>query len=255
MKKVLVVDDEETIRNAFQELIRTEGYDVLTAPDVPTALLLARQKQPDIILCDVMMPGGTGYDALRELRQDPQLAAIPFIFLTSLSARSDFRQGMQLGADDYLTKPCTRAELLGAISCRLSKQAVSLNGFLPNRSLLEQRTAERLMRVQGENQVACLSILLKRLRVYRAVFGSSFTVAALKIAYARIAESIAERDALLTIVAEDQIMIVLNYNSEHNPTDIIRIVSSSFTHPICVENRSEERRVGKECRSRWSPYH
>jgi diguanylate cyclase (GGDEF)-like protein len=123
MKKILVIEDEEFVRENIVELLDAEGFEVIGAEDGRMGLNLARAMVPDLILCDVMMPELDGYGVLTALRQDSILAAVPFIFLTAKAAKADLRQGMELGADDYLTKPFTRAELLGAIISRLKKQA------------------------------------------------------------------------------------------------------------------------------------
>lgn len=123
IKKILVIEDEEFVRENIIELLDAEGLDVIAAENGRIGLDLAKQQQPDLILCDVMMPELDGYGVLTALRQSSFLARIPFIFLTAKASKTDFRQGMELGADDYLTKPFTRAELLGAIASRVKKQA------------------------------------------------------------------------------------------------------------------------------------
>jgi two-component system, sensor histidine kinase and response regulator len=126
MKKILVVEDEQTIRESLLELLAAEGFSVVGAANGQAGVQLAQQHLPDLIVCDVMMPHLDGYQVLRSLRQHTATAAIPFIFLTARGTREDFRQGMALGADDFLTKPCTADELLTAIASRLDKQAVIL---------------------------------------------------------------------------------------------------------------------------------
>src|SRR5919202_4645167 len=123
MKKILVIEDEDFVRENILELLDAEGFEVMSAENGQIGIDLAKAMIPDLILCDVMMPGVDGYGVLTALRQDSLMASIPFIFLTAKAAKADFRQGMELGADDYITKPFTRAELLGAIASRLKKQA------------------------------------------------------------------------------------------------------------------------------------
>lgn len=123
IKKILVIEDEEFVRENILELLDTEGFEVIGAENGRIGLDLAKAMAPDLILCDVMMPDLDGYSVLTKLRQESAMASTPFIFLTAKAAKTDFRQGMELGADDYLTKPFTRAELLGAIASRLKKQA------------------------------------------------------------------------------------------------------------------------------------
>ncbi len=107
MKKILVIEDEEFVRENIVELLDAEGFEVIGAEDGRMGLNLAKAMVPDLILCDVMMPELDGYGVLTALRQDSILAAVPFIFLTAKAAKADLRQGMELGADDYLTTPFT----------------------------------------------------------------------------------------------------------------------------------------------------
>jgi len=123
MKKILVVEDEQSIRESLLELLEVEGFSVLGAANGSLGVQMAQQHLPDLILCDVTMPQLDGYQVLTSLRQHTETAAIPFIFLTARGTKENFRQGMELGADDFLTKPCTADELLVAIASRFDKKA------------------------------------------------------------------------------------------------------------------------------------
>ncbi|MGB7440060.1 MAG: response regulator [Coleofasciculaceae cyanobacterium] len=123
MKKILVIEDEQPVRENLMDLLDAEDFDVLAAGDGKAGVELAQQHRPDLILCDVMMPKLDGFGVLSSLRGNPDTAMIPFIFLTAKADKNDLRQGMELGADDYLTKPFTVVELLGAISVRFKKKA------------------------------------------------------------------------------------------------------------------------------------
>ena len=138
MVKILVIEDEVEIRSNLLELLDLEGYSVTGADNGMTGLLGAMQQMPDLIMCDVMMPELDGYDVLRALRQEPKTAAIPFIFLTALADKGDIRQGMVLGADDYLTKPFTRSDVLSAVASRLHKQAASQAQLVSLRHEIQQ---------------------------------------------------------------------------------------------------------------------
>ena len=124
MKRILVIEDDRSIREPLLELLELEGFSVLGAENGKIGVEQAQEHLPDLILCDVTMPQLDGYEVLRTLRQHTATAAIPFIFLTARGTKTDFRYGMVLGADDYLTKPCDANELLTAINSRFSKQAV-----------------------------------------------------------------------------------------------------------------------------------
>jgi EAL domain-containing protein (putative c-di-GMP-specific phosphodiesterase class I) len=123
MPKILVIEDEESVRENLLDLLEAEDFETVAAANGKIGLNMAMSEQPDLILCDMMMPELDGYGVLTALRQDPLTATVPFIFLTAKSAKSDFRQGMNMGADDYLTKPFTRNELLSAILHKLEKYA------------------------------------------------------------------------------------------------------------------------------------
>ncbi|MBB5396856.1 MULTISPECIES: response regulator [unclassified Mucilaginibacter] len=122
MKKILVIEDNSDIREGTAEILELSGYQVLKAVNGKAGVDLALSQRPDLILCDIMMPELDGYGVLYLLSKNPESAAIPFIFLTAKAERLDLRKGMEMGADDYLTKPFDDMELLHAIECRLQKQ-------------------------------------------------------------------------------------------------------------------------------------
>ena len=121
MKKILVIEDNPEVRENLEELLLLSNYEVLTAENGKIGADLAIQHQPDLILCDVMMPELDGYGVLRILGKRVETADIPFIFLTARADKSDFRRGMKLGADDYITKPFDDVDLLDAVEMRLKK--------------------------------------------------------------------------------------------------------------------------------------
>jgi signal transduction histidine kinase len=120
--KILVIEDEESIRENILELLEAENFEGMGAINGKVGIKLAIEKIPDLILCDMMMPEVDGHGVLKALRSEPLTATIPFIFLTAKADKVDIRTGMELGADDYITKPCTPQELLKAIAIRLEKQ-------------------------------------------------------------------------------------------------------------------------------------
>ncbi|HPU55974.1 MAG TPA: response regulator, partial [Verrucomicrobiota bacterium] len=132
MKKILVIEDEPEMRRNLATILRMEHFHPLSAENGRVGVELARKEKPDVILCDVMMPELDGYGVIAELRANPATAAIPFIFLTAKGEKPDVRAGMNLGADDYLTKPVTKADLLAAIRSRLERAAQQAAEFKPN---------------------------------------------------------------------------------------------------------------------------
>ncbi|MFN6479176.1 EAL domain-containing response regulator [Nostoc sp. DedQUE07] len=135
MPKILIIEDEEAVRENILDLLEAEDFETIAAANGRIGINLAISEVPDLILCDMMMPEIDGYGVLTALRQEPSTAIIPFIFLTAKSAKSDFRQGMDMGADDYITKPFTRAELLSAIMNRLEKYA-TLKRYLSSQTVI-----------------------------------------------------------------------------------------------------------------------
>src|SRR5262245_37036327 len=127
MKKILVIEDEPEMRRNLATVLRLEKFEPLTAEHGRAGVELARKEKPDLILCDVMMPQLDGYGVLQALRADAELALIPFIFLTAKGEKEDLRSGMNLGADDYLTKPVAKADLLRAIAARLLRSEQQAN--------------------------------------------------------------------------------------------------------------------------------
>ncbi|MDB6026394.1 MAG: two component transcriptional regulator, LuxR family [Verrucomicrobiales bacterium] len=122
MKKILIIEDEPEMRRNLSTILRLEKFNVLAAENGRVGVELAQREKPDVILCDVMMPELDGYGVLDALRADPDLVTVPFIFLTAKGEKTDVRGGMRMGADDYLTKPVAKADLLDAIRARLQRQ-------------------------------------------------------------------------------------------------------------------------------------
>src|SRR5262245_26156190 len=122
MHKVLVIEDEAPLREEIHDWLQFENYEVLEAADGVAGVELALKHYPDIIISDIRMPRLDGYGALLEIRSHAATTHIPFIFLTAKATREDIRTGMNLGADDYLTKPFTHKELLQAVQSRLEKK-------------------------------------------------------------------------------------------------------------------------------------
>lgn len=121
MARILVIEDEKPLRDEIAATLNYEGYDVAVAENGRNGVDVARQIGPDMVVCDITMPEMDGYGVLEELRKDQETQLIPFMFLTARADKSFMRQGMELGADDYLTKPFTRSELLSAIRARLDR--------------------------------------------------------------------------------------------------------------------------------------
>jgi two-component system, sensor histidine kinase and response regulator len=138
MTRVLVIDDEMMILENVLETLQLEGYEAFGAKNGLEGVEQAKRHLPDLILCDVMMPKMDGFTVLMHLRDEPATANTPFIFLTAKTDRADVRQGMELGASDYLTKPFTTTELIAAVKTQLEKHALLASAY--ENKLSEWRT-------------------------------------------------------------------------------------------------------------------
>jgi DNA-binding NarL/FixJ family response regulator len=169
MKKILVIEDEPEMRRNITALLRYHDFEPIAAENGRLGIEAARRARPDLILCDVMMPELDGHAVLQALQADTGLARIPFIFLTAKGEKEDLRSGMNLGADDYLTKPIANAELVRAIEARLrrSEQQAArefkpdFSSFQPLLQLgLTPRAAEALLWLaQGKTNADIATIL------------------------------------------------------------------------------------------------
>lgn len=150
MTKILVIEDETILRGEIVEWLTLEGYEAVSAEDGIAGVEAAFRTMPDLIICDITMPRLDGYGVLLEMHSNQATANIPFIFVTARASYEDIRRGMNLGADDYITKPFTRQELLGAISSRLEKKTAVEHRFQDEvqqlRSALEQEYEQRMLK-------------------------------------------------------------------------------------------------------------
>lgn len=121
MKTILLIEDNAEIRENLAEILELANYKVVTAPEGQTGVTLAVQHKPDVIICDIMMPILDGYGVIHMLQKNNDTVNIPFIFLTAKAERAEMRKGMELGADDYITKPFNSTELLNAVESRIKK--------------------------------------------------------------------------------------------------------------------------------------
>ncbi len=158
MKKILLIEDNKDVRENTAEILKLAQYNVITAKNGKEGVELAQKEKPDLIICDIMMPVLDGHGALHLLSKNEETSSIPFIFLTAKAERSDFRKGMEMGADDYLTKPFDDVELLNAIQSRLKKKdilkrefAKSIQGI--NEFMTEAKGMESLKKLSEERDV------------------------------------------------------------------------------------------------------
>ncbi len=163
MKKILLIEDNESVRENTAEILELTGYEVVTAENGKEGVAKAQAEPFDLVICDIMMPELDGYGVLHILNKNPKTSSLPFIFLTAKAERADFRKGMSLGADDYLTKPFEETELLNTIELRLNKadklkvgsepnseDAERFLGYASEEATLEELITERNTRAFGK---------------------------------------------------------------------------------------------------------
>ncbi|NJM26610.1 MAG: response regulator [Bacteroidia bacterium] len=132
MKRILLIEDNADVRENTGEILSLANYEVLTANNGKEGVERAQLELPDLIICDIMMPELDGYSVLHILSKNEKTSHIPFIFLTAKTEKSDIRRGMNLGADDYLTKPFDDTDLLNAIEARLKKHEMQSKTYEPS---------------------------------------------------------------------------------------------------------------------------
>ncbi len=164
MRKILLIEDNYEIRENTAEILELADYQVVTATNGKDGFEKALKEIPDLIICDIMMPVLDGYGLLHLVNKNEHLKSIPFIFLTAKTERSDFRKGMEMGADDYITKPFTDIELLNAVESRLKKienlneranSKQDLNDFfdeIKNENALEKLTHSEITNIHKKKQ-------------------------------------------------------------------------------------------------------
>ncbi|MEM9946205.1 MAG: response regulator [Cyanobacteria bacterium P01_D01_bin.36] len=151
-KKILVIEDETETRNIFLRCLAFESFEAIGAQNGTAGISMATQHQPDLVVCDIMMPDIDGYGVLTALRSQPITRAIPFIFLTAKVTMEELRKGMVLGADDYFTKPCTVEQFLEAIAARLTRQEALKHDYADSAQL--QLSPSQSLQLQGSQPPA-----------------------------------------------------------------------------------------------------
>ena len=166
MTTILVIEDELEIRANLVDLLELEDYTVVSADNGVNGIVGAFEHHPDLILCDVMMPEIDGYDVLQAIRQEPETALTPFIFLTALADKSDIRQGMLKGANDYLTKPFTRHDVIATVQAQLKRQSILAGKRAHQAEQIAELKAEiqQFRDVLSEDQAQLITELRSQLR-------------------------------------------------------------------------------------------
>jgi DNA-binding response OmpR family regulator len=148
--KILIIDDEKDLLEEITITLQHENFEVIKAYNGNEGIKLARQNKPDLILCDILMPGVDGFEVLRKLKKHTPPIIVPFVFITALADKINLRKGMECGADDYLTKPFTRKELLKAVNSRITKFS-ELEAYIDQKvEDIEQKVKDKLHALQKE---------------------------------------------------------------------------------------------------------
>lgn len=181
MYSILVIEDDPSICSNIELILQMEGFDVCIAADGRSGLAKVRDKRPDLILCDIMMPEMDGHTFLEVLKRDSNHAGISFIFVTALGDRADVRRGMSAGADDYLTKPFSAEELVAAVTSRLQRlETIRLHSgksaYQKEQAVLRQQISARereVLLLVGKGATSkeiaeCLGISLRTVEVHRS---------------------------------------------------------------------------------------
>ncbi len=261
MKKILVIEDEPSVRLNLLELLNAEGFDTSAAADGPAGLKLAQELHPDLILCDVMIPKLDGYGVLSAVREHPDTASTSFIFLTAKTDRSDLRQGMNLGADDYLTKPFRRADLLVAIDTRLKKQGVVIERYtaelkqaeqklehlayydsvtgLPNRLMLRSKLHQLMNQDGGEKRaVGLLYIGLDRFDRIVDSLGTVFGDVLVKFAAERLLKCAGSERNIVARMEKDEFAVVLiGVETQQDEEQVAKSIRQTLSQPYQLEGR------------------
>ncbi|MBW4583049.1 MAG: EAL domain-containing protein [Tildeniella nuda ZEHNDER 1965/U140] len=259
MTQILVIEDDVVVCTPMLKLLRAEAFDVLIANDGSTGVQLAQIYEPDLIICDIMMPEFDGYEVLQALRNHPATAAIPFIFLSAKADHIDLRQGMELGADDYLTKPVKRAELLAAIAARLAKRAALTQPYidemkraaqtlgqmayvdpltnLPNRISFHAQCQKAIRQAQQAQQlVAVLRFNFQAIGTISMTSG--FDDDRLLQAVAERLKQAAANYPIARLAANDFGMLLDDITSEQAIVDVTQRVLATLAAPYLIDGQS-----------------
>ena len=255
MHKILVIEDEPFFRQSLLKFLTNEGFYAIGAENGSIGVKLARTHGPDLILCDLMMPEMDGYEVLTRLQQDPATAMIPFICLTAKDERADLRHVMELGGDDYLTKPFSTEELLGAIFAQLNKRErtkqhqtsvfyeaiAQLNNRvyydsltnLPNRLLLRDRFEQISQGIDDVIKLVPVAVLaVDQLDRFKDSLGTDYCDLLLEVVLERSIPYVRERGIAVRLNNERLALILPPIREQQEAIRIARTILQAISHPI-----------------------
>ncbi len=260
MKTILAIEDEVSILSNILKLLEYKGFQAIGAHNGQVGIEMAHLHVPDLIICDVMMPDMDGYAVLSALRQDPETAAIPFIFLTAKADRADMRQGMNMGADDYITKPFTSTDLLEAIEARLEKQAKITQPYLdemkqatealskvaysdpltnlPNRIMLRHRLQEMLRSAHRKQQlvgVVCLNV--RQLSSVNTSLGYTAGDTLLKLMAERLSQCVGNENFVARLSGDEFCIVLQELLSRNDVETWVGRLHQAITDPYLISDQ------------------
>lgn len=257
MTKILVIEDVQILREEILEALECLEFDVVGAENGVVGVEQAKLHLPDLILCDVMMPELDGYGVYEALRENSETAIIPFIFLSAKADKSDIRQGMNLGADDYLTKPFTTSELSDAITARLQKQAKITQPYitemkraaehlsqlayrdpltnLPNRILLHQRLQEAIAQAKRHQySIGILCLNLSRFKLVNAALGHLIGDRLLQAVAQRLTQCVSSNDTVARLSGDEFSVVLTGITQKPDLVDTAQQILNKLSEPYDI---------------------
>jgi diguanylate cyclase (GGDEF)-like protein len=260
MKTILVIEDERSIRDNLLKILSYSGFRAIAAADGLDGVYMAKTHVPDLIVCDILMPDLDGYGVLTELLKDSGTAKIPFIFLSAKADRSDTRVGMNLGADDYLTKPFSSDELIEAVTARLEKQAAIVQPYLndmeqaaedlnklaysdpltnlPNRILLRRWISRAIEAAQYQQQlIAVLCLDLDNFRGINSSLGYATGDLLLKAVAARLTDTIGQENTVTRLDGDEFGLLLVGMLQKQDVTEFAQNILDAITAPYLLSEQ------------------
>jgi len=241
-EKILVIDDEKGIRETLTEILSLVGYDVITATNGLDGIKFAETQFPDLIICDIMMPGIDGYEVAKRVRDNSDMVAVPFLFLSAKASNKDFRKGLGAGADDYLVKPFGSKELVDTVEMRLNRVKSLTAG---NKSLQDSiNNARHIQDVILPLDSALSQTFEKHFKIYRPRDVVSGDFYWLNDANDRSLIAVADctghgvPGAMLSMVCYDKLNAVTNENRNISPADLLTRVNAMI-YDFMLANEKE----------------
>ncbi|NJN76885.1 MAG: diguanylate cyclase [Synechococcaceae cyanobacterium RL_1_2] len=262
MSTILVIEDENPVLEIINRILTIEGFDVITAQNGTQGLELAHKHKIDLIISDVMMPDIEGFDVLSRIRTDVgEIKTVPFIFLTARSTREDQRRGMEIGADDYLIKPFTKNELVGAVKSQLAKSELLANHYgekfsslkeqidyilhydsltgLPNQQTLQEKFLDIVV-----NKVYHFSLIipvfyvtLDRFKNISQGIGQERTDELIKLVSDRFKTCLDNQDVIARLNNDEFAIVILPVEHKQQVEQVAKVLIREFNEPFLINDK------------------